>query len=442
MRIAVLGAGPIGTCFATVLAETGNDTHVCDIDPERSAALAAGRPPFYESGLAELLERNRRAGRLRFGSDPAAALQRAEVVFVAVDAPAGADGTADTSRVEAACDSAAAHGDGAAPVLAVMTTLPIGCCARLQARLDAAAGGRRIELAYTPVFAQEGRLIDDFFKPDRVLIGTEHQRARAVLADLFAPYLRTNRPLLVMDPISAEVCKLTVNGVLASRVSFVNEVARLCDACGADVMQVRRGVGFDRRLGASFLFPGIGYGGPRFPKDVRDLVAAGRAAGLQMELLATTDAVNRTQPQRVAERLRHGLGGGLDGRRLGLWGLAFKAGTDDVTASPALAVAAELLAAGARVTACDPEAARAARAAAPAGLAIVDDAYAAADGAAALIVAVEWGPYRRPDYQRLAAAMAGRLIIDCKNVLDLDAAAAAGFEVLGIGRSGRAASGS
>ncbi len=436
MRIAVLGAGPIGTCFATVLAETGNDTRVYDIDPERVAAIATGRLPFYERGLGELLERNMRAGRLRFGSDPAAALAPAEVVFVAVDAPAGAGGSTDTGRVEAACAEAAAHTSGA-PVLAVMTTLPIGSCARLQARLDAAAAGRGIQLAYTPIFAQEGRLIGDLSKPDRVLIGCVHRRAREVLADLYAPYLRTNRPLLVMDPASAEVCKLAVNGVLASRVSFINEVARLCDACGADVMQVRRGVGFDRRLGASFLFPGIGYGGPRFPAAVRDLVAAGRGAGLEMDMLATTDAVNAAQPQRVAERLREGLGGELAGRRIGLWGLAFKAGTDDVTAAPALAAAEDLLAAGARVTACDPEAERAARAVAPAGLAIVDDAYEAAGGAEALVVAVEWGPYRRPDYQRLAAGMAGRLIIDCKNVLDLDAATAAGFDVLGIGRRGR-----
>jgi UDPglucose 6-dehydrogenase len=432
MRTAIFGAGPIGLAFGTVLAETGNDVWLREREPESLRRLQQ-HETFFESGLNELLERNVRARRLRFTSEAGEAMQACQVAFIAVDALEDQDGNIDLTDVEQCVDDISRFADQPL-VLAVRTTLPVGATDTLRIRLRDTCP-KPVAVAYNPVFAQEGRLVEDFMRPDRVLIGTRDERAQRVLSDLYAPYLRTFNPILFMDPTSAEVAKLSVNALLASRISFMNEVAALCDAAGGDIIRVRGGVGADSRLGRQFLYSGIGYGGPRFPRDVRDLIRIGQQHGLEMDLLRATDTVNGEQHHLLARRVMERYGRDLDGKIFAVWGLSFKAGTNDVRSSPALTV----VQAGARVQAFDPEAgpnARQALADSDERLHLLDDMHEACRNAQALLVTVEWNAFRQPDFDSLKALLHDPVIFDGRNLYEPDKMKALGFEVVGVGRRG------
>src|SRR5437763_12637431 len=353
MRIAVVGTGYVGLVAGTCFAETGHFVTCVDVDEAKVQALRSGRTPIYEPGLEELLERNIKAERLSFTTDLASAVRGAEVVFIAVGTPQGDDGNADLRVVMKVAHEVAAAAERYT-VIVNKSTVPVGTAARMQAEL---AGSKvPIDVVSNPEFLKEGAAIDDFQRPDRIVIGAFSERARAVVADLYAPFVRTESPIYFMDPASAELTKYAANAMLATRISFINEVANLCERVGADVDAVRKAMGADKRIGHPFLFPGVGYGGSCFPKDVKALVATARSQGLDFALLAAVDAVNDRQKRLLAQKARAHFGplGGVRGRKVAVWGLAFKPKTDDVRSAPALALIEELLADGAVIAAHDP----------------------------------------------------------------------------------------
>src|SRR5437763_6660128 len=332
MRIAVVGTGYVGLVAGTCFAETGHFVTCVDVDEAKVQALRSGRTPIYEPGLEELLERNIKAERLSFTTDLASAVRGAEVVFIAVGTPQGDDGNADLrAAMKVAHDIAAAA--ERYTVIVNKSTVPVGTAARMQAEL---AGSKApIDVVSNPEFLKEGAAIDDFQRPDRIVIGASSDRARAVVGDLYAPFVRTESPIYFMDPASAELTKYAANAMLAMRISFINEMANLCERVGADVDAVRKALGADKRIGHPFLFPGVGYGGSCFPKDVKALIATARTQGLDFTLLAAVDAVNDRQKRLLAQKARAHFRN-LRGKRFGLWGLAFKPRTDDLRQAPAL----------------------------------------------------------------------------------------------------------
>jgi UDPglucose 6-dehydrogenase len=435
MRIGVIGAGTVGVVSGTCLADTGNDVVVFDVDQKKIQDLRSGNLPFFETGLEELLRKNTKALRLQFSKEPKEAIANAQVVFIAVDTPPGEDQTTNLSRVWESVELIARHAAGPL-VVAVKSTVPVGTTRKIKSKLS--QGVRHpIHVAYAPVFLQEGRMLEDFFRPDWVLIGLVDEEAREVLDYLHAPYLRTNNPILFMDATSAEVTKLSVSALLASRISFMNEIANLCDAAGADIHQVRMGVGADSRIKASFLNAGIGYGGRRFPKDVLELLKAGEEAGLSMDLLRAVNEVNERQQHLLAERVRERLGSDLSGRTLAVWGLSFKAETDDVRASPALVIVKDLENAGAAVRVYDPEAMEQAKGVLGGSVCYCGQPYEALEGADALVVATEWNEFRRPDAARMKALLKQPLIFDGRNLYDPKRWEQMGFVVVGVGRGRR-----
>lgn len=433
MRIAVAGAGYVGLVVGTCLAETGQDVTLVDVDEEKIERLCAGLVPFYEPGLADLLERNAREGRLAFTTDLAEAVRAAQVVFIAVGTPESHDGSADLRFVvELARDIGRVM---AGPLVVVCkSTVPVGTAAKVRAAIEAETS-HPVSVVSNPEFLKEGAAVDDFLKPDRVVIGTEDPRARELMTDLYAPFVRSGNPILFMDNESAEMTKYCANGLLAARISFMNEIAQLCDAVGADVDQVRLGVGADRRIGHAFLFPGVGYGGSCFPKDVRALVRTGEEYGVRLHMLMATDRVNERQKGLLAARVKERFGDDLTGRTFAVWGLSFKPRTDDVREAPALVVIEELLAAGGVVRAYDPEASRTARAILGDRVVLCDTSYSACQGADALLVVTEWNEFRRPDFERIAGLLKQPVIFDGRNVYNPQRMAAAGFEHISVGRN-------
>jgi UDPglucose 6-dehydrogenase len=430
-----MGTGYVGLVTATCFADAGHDVVGVDSDEKKVALLRNGAPTFYEPELEDLLRRAIENKTLRFTGDVREGVREAEVVFVCVGTPSGPDGTPDLSAVTSCVrEAVACAGEGT--VIVVKSTVPVGTNDSLAAEF-ATAAGRGIELASNPEFLKEGAAVEDFLKPDRVVIGVRARRAGEILRELYEPFVRTGAPIIQTDTRSAEMGKYAANGMLACRISFMNEAARLCDAVGADVESVRRIVGSDKRVGGSFLFPGPGYGGSCFPKDVRALAALGAAASVRVPLIEAVDATNAIQRSYLVEVARRVLGCDLSSTTFGIWGLAFKPRTDDVRESPALDVVRELLAAGARVRTFDPAAmatAKAALGASGKGVCWAKDRYDAASGADALVLVTEWPEFRRPDPRRLAREMRGRTVIDGRNVMDGAALGRAGFTVCSIGR--------
>jgi UDPglucose 6-dehydrogenase len=442
MRLVVFGVGYVGLVTGTGLSELGHDVLCVDIDPERVRQLKDGVIPIYEPGLADLVRRNERAGRLTFATDVSAPFDQADAYFIAVGTPPGPEGAADISAVLGVADRIGQLAKQAA-IVVVKSTVPVGTCDAVQARVDAVASVR-LEVVSNPEFLKEGSAVDDFFKPDRIILGARSADARETLRALYAPLQLSGERLVITDPRSSELTKYAANTMLAMRVSFMNELSRLCHATGADVHAVRLGVGSDSRIGKRFLYAGPGYGGSCFPKDVQALLHLGRAHGVPMRLAEATHLANEEQARFLAGLVEQAVGE-LAGRTIALWGLAFKPETDDVRESPALKLAEALLAKGARIVGHDPEGARnfaKAMARHGANVRVVDRDYDALDGAHGLVLLTEWRSYRAPNFgeirRRLREGEGGvaPIVVDARNVWRPAEVLRAGLRYQGVGVPG------
>jgi UDPglucose 6-dehydrogenase len=432
MRIAVIGTGYVGLVVASCLADSGNEVTCVDIDATKIEGLRAGRLPIYEPGLDELVRTNVANHRLDFGTDLAAAVAQAAVAFIAVGTPESEAGDADLSAV-----FAVARDIGKAirqyTVVVDKSTVPVGTADQVRAIIGEQTTVP-FDVVSNPEFLKEGAAIDDFMKPDRVVIGTTSERARAVMAELYAPYMRTGDRLLFMDERSAELTKYAANAMLATRISFMNDLAAVAERIGADIESVRRGVGSDSRIGLPFLFPGVGYGGSCFPKDLRALAATAREHGLDLELLR---AVERTNERQKSLLLRKALThyGSLRGRTFAVWGLAFKPRTDDMREAPSVALIEGLLGKGANVRAFDPVAMPAARRTLCSSVTFAAHPYEALDDVDGLFLVTEWNEFRHPDFERMRAAMRAPVVFDGRNVYNPARMRSLGFTYHGVGRT-------
>jgi UDPglucose 6-dehydrogenase len=432
MNVAVVGTGYVGLVVGAGLADTGNDVVCADIDQDKIARLSRGEIPMYEPGLEPLVRRNLEDGRLRFTTDVAQAVRESEVVFIAVGTPPGEDGSADLQHVLAVADTIGRSMTGERVVI-TKSTVPVGTAERVRAAIEAVSP-HRVHMASNPEFLKEGAAVDDFMKPDRVVVGVDTEHGRAVLEQLYAPFVRTGNPVLFMDIPSAEVTKYAANAMLATRISFMNTIASLCEVVGADIDMVRRGIGSDPRIGPSYLFPGAGYGGSCFPKDVQALIRTLRVEGVDASILEAVERVNARQKRRVLELVRDRLGGELRGRTIGVWGLAFKPETDDMREAPSIVVVEGLLEGGARVRAHDPEATESARLVFGDRIEYCAHNYEALADADALVILTEWKQYRVPDFARMRRAMRQPVIVDGRNLFSPAIVAQHGFDYVSIGR--------
>lgn len=433
-RIGVIGTGYVGLVLGAGLAESGNRVICGDIDHRKIEMLKAGRIPIYEPGLDGLVERNAKAGRLSFTTDIAGLVRASEVIFIAVGTPPNEDGSADLEHVLECAKQIARYMDGYRLVV-VKSTVPVGTCDKVREVLRQGTN-HPFDVASNPEFLKEGDAVADMMRPDRIVVGTDSERARAILSEIYAPFVRTDNPIIFMSVRSSELTKYAANAMLATRISFMNEIAKLCDALGADIEEVRKGIGSDPRIGRKFLFAGVGFGGSCFPKDLKALIATGRECGVELRVLQAVAAVNEEQKRLLVRRVVEKFGEDLRGRRFAVWGLAFKPNTDDMREAPSITIVRGLCDRGAFVVAYDPVALERAREvfAGLEGLELVSDAYEAVKGADALLLVTEWGEFRQPDVERLASLMRGRFILDGRNILPEKALRAAGFEVIGIGR--------
>ena len=434
MKIAVIGTGYVGLVTGTCFAETGHRVTCVDRDERKIATLRAGGLPIYEPGLEELVRRNTKEGRLDFTTSTADAVRDVDVAFIAVGTPPGETGEADLSHVLAAAEEIGRH-IGRYTVVVNKSTVPVGSADRV-AEVVGRVAKAPFDVVSNPEFLKEGAAIDDFMRPDRIVVGVASEKARAVMAELYAPFVRTEQPILFMDPRSAELTKYAANSMLATRISFMNDIAALCERLGADVDHVRRGMGSDRRIGYPFLFPGAGFGGSCFPKDVRALMTMARGVGLDFDLLRSVERVNERQKRSLVEKALKQFGS-LQGLTFGVWGLAFKPKTDDMREAPAITVIEGLIGNGARVKAHDPVAAEVAGRLFGGRVEIAPEPYAAAEGADALFLVTEWSEFRQPDFDRLKRTMRRPVLFDGRNVWDARKVRALGFTYHGIGRAAR-----
>lgn len=439
MRLVAFGVGYVGLVTGTGLAELGHEVLCVDIDPERIRQLEAGVLPIYEPGLGDLVKRNVRAERLRFATDVLPPFDEADAYFVAVGTPPGADGGADLTAVMAVGERIAQIAKRPALVVC-KSTVPVGTCDALQARIDKLAS-TPLEVVSNPEFLKEGAAVQDFFRPDRIVLGARSEHARETLRALYAPLQLSGERVVVTDPRSSELTKYAANTMLAMRVSFMNELARLCHATGADIHAVRLGVGSDSRIGKRFLYAGPGYGGSCFPKDVQALLHLGRSHGVPMRMAEATHLANEEHAHFLANLVAQALGG-LTGKTVAFWGLAFKPETDDIRDAPSIKLATALLSRGASVVGHDPEAGRnfaKAMASHGARVRVVDREYDALDGAAALVLLTEWRSYRAPNFSEIRRRLDGGsgasapLVVDARNVWRPADVVRAGLRYQGIG---------
>jgi UDPglucose 6-dehydrogenase len=432
VKIAVVGTGYVGLVTGTCLAETGNDVTCVDCDREKVDLLCQGAIPIYEPGLTELVRRNASAGRLRFTTDLAAAADSARFIFLAVGTPSADDGSVDLSALWTVVDQVVPHLAEDA-VVVLKSTVPVGTNTAVAARLGELTG-RDCDVASNPEFLKEGTAVDDFMKPDRVVIGTRRSEVAEALGNLYGPYLRTDKPLLAMSPESAEMTKYVANSLLSTKISFINEMANLCERTGADVNEVRRGIGHDSRIGFAFLFPGVGYGGSCFPKDVCGLAAVARSHGLQPRILDAVHEVNLRQKTVLAEKIERHFNGRLAELTVAVWGLAFKPGTDDIREAPSLVLIDRLLEQGATVRVHDPEAMENVRRQYGDRLTYHRRCDDALQGADALAIMTEWKEFVQPDFDEMRRLMRGPVIFDGRNLYDPKQVKDAGFTYYSIGR--------
>jgi UDPglucose 6-dehydrogenase len=432
MKITVIGAGYVGLVTGTCFADSGNDVVCVDIDEAKIQSLRSGRIPIYEPGLSDLVRRNVHAGRLEFTTSLAEGANGADVIFLAVGTPSSFDGSADLRALWTVADELAEVLD---PDCLVVTksTVPVGSNARLFARLKQRTGWD-CRVASNPEFLKEGAAIEDFTKPDRVVVGVRDPRDADLLHRLYAPFLRTDKPFLVMSPESAELTKYVANALLATKISFINQMANLCEHFSADINDVRRGIGHDSRIGFAFLFPGVGYGGSCFPKDVRALANTFRDCDLDPRILDAVEWVNQQQKLVLQQKIEQHFEGRLAGKTIAVWGLAFKPRTDDVREAPALILIDRLLELDARVHVHDPEAMENVRSIYGDRLFYFAEPMQALDGADALAIVTEWTEFRTPDFAEMQSRMAAPVIFDGRNLYDPRDAADAGFTYYSIGR--------
>jgi len=432
MKIAVVGTGYVGLVTGTCFADSGNEVTCVDIDAQKVADLNEGKVPIYEPGLEEMVEYNLTAKRLFFTTDLAAAVKPAELVYLAVGTPQGDDGAADLSALWSVAKGIAPHLREDA-IVVTKSTVPVGTNAKLYAMLNELTG-RECEVASNPEFLKEGAAIDDFEKPDRVVVGARSQRTAEVLRQLYEPFLRTEHPFLVMTPESAEMTKYVANALLATKISFINEMANLCERMGGDINDVRRGIGHDRRIGFAFLFPGVGYGGSCFPKDVRALAAMAAEHGVEPCMLEAIDRVNQNQKQVMVNKVDAYFDGKLAGKTIAIWGLSFKPRTDDIREAPALVLIDHLLKQGAKVQVHDPEAIPNVRKHYGDKIAYFDLRMQAVEGADALCIMTEWNDYKRPNWEELLNLMRSPVIFDGRNLYEPDRMQMRGIVYHSIGR--------
>jgi len=439
VKITMIGTGYVGLVTGTCFAEVGNDVLCLDVDARKIAILDAGGVPIHEPGLEPMVRRNIAAGRLRFTTDVEASVAHGALQFIAVGTPPDEDGSADMRHVIAAARNIG-RGMQGPKIVVDKSTVPVGTADRVRATIAAelAARGASIPFAVAsnPEFLKEGAAVEDFMRPDRVVVGATDPAAIAALRNLYAPFMRNHERLLVMDPRSAELTKYAANAMLATRISFMNELANLAETLGADIEMVRQGIGSDPRIGYRFLYPGVGYGGSCFPKDVKALQYTAGQHGHPLALLAAVEAVNEAQKAVLVHKIVARLGEDLRGRTFALWGLAFKPDTDDMREAPSRVIVEALLARGARVNAYDPVAMDEARrifADVP-GIAFAKAPLAACEGADALVVVTEWQEFRSPDFDELRRRLAARLVFDGRNLYSPVEVRAAGLEYFGIGR--------
>jgi len=432
VRIAVIGTGYVGLVVGACLAETGNDVVCADVDTRKIDALRENRIPIYEPGLDSLVIRNQGQQRLTFTTDVPAALGGAEVVFIAVGTPPDEDGSADLRHVLSVADTIGKHMTREM-VIVTKSTVPVGTAERVQTAV-ARHARHPFHMCSNPEFLKEGAAVDDFLKPDRVVLGVDSDHARSVMAELYSPFVRTGRPIIFMDIPSAEMTKYAANAMLATRISFMNEIANLCEKVGADVDLVRKGIGSDSRIGPSFLFPGPGYGGSCFPKDVKALARTATEHGSTLAVLDAVECTNERQKKRLFEKLEKALDGHVAGKHIAVWGLAFKPNTDDMREAPSLTLIDALLVANATVTAHDPAAMEETRRKIGDSIQYAKSNYDALEGADALVVVTDWNEYRHPDFARIKGTLRHPIVIDGRNLYNPAKMKALGFEYDSIGR--------
>lgn len=431
MNIAMLGTGYVGLVAGSCFAETGNDVVCVDIDEAKIEQLRQGRVPFYELGLEELIQRNTREGRLAFSTDLAEAVRRAEAIFIAVGTPQVSAGGADVSQVFAVAEDIARAMNGG-KIVVTKSTVPVGTAARVKEIIEAGTE-HPVAVVSNPEFLKEGTAVEDFMKPDRVVLGGEDAGSLERLKNLYEPLVHRGNPIIVTDSRSAEMSKYASNAILATKISFINETARLCEKEGADIEQVRRIMGLDHRIGPHFIFPGIGFGGSCLPKDIRAMIAMG-GDELEMPLLEAVDRVNETQKGLLLDKVEQHFGEALAGCTLAVWGLSFKARTDDMREAPAIRVIDGLLQAGARVRAFDPEATKQARQRYGDRIEYGVNNYEVAAGADAVLILTEWNEFRSPDFARLKELLHQPVVFDGRNLYDPAVMRQHGFIYYSIGR--------
>ena len=440
MKLTMIGTGYVGLVTGACLADVGNEVLCLDLDGDKVARLQAGEMPLHEPGLQEVVRRNVATRRLAFTTDPALAAGHGEAQFIAVGTPPGDDGSADVGHVLAAARGIGRHMDGRRLVV-TKSTVPVGTAERVRQAVAQELATRGASHAFSvvsnPEFLKEGAAVDDFMRPERIVVGADDEHAARLMREIYAPFNRSRDRLLMMDVRSAELTKYAANAMLATRISFMNEMANLAEALGADIESVRQGIGSDSRIGHQFLYPGCGYGGSCFPKDVKALIRTARQdAGLELRVLDAVESVNATQRQVLVRKVRQRFGPDLRGRHFGLWGLAFKPDTDDMREAPSRDVLQGLLGAGATVRAYDPCAMREAQRAlgGAAGLSYASDPMDALGGADALLIATEWKQFRSPDFDAIAAALKQPVIFDGRNLYPPRLLRERGFEYHCIGR--------
>jgi UDPglucose 6-dehydrogenase len=436
MKIAVVGTGYVGLVLGACLAENGNTVACVDKDASKVATLTAGKMTIYEPGLEEIVRRNVNEERLTFTTDLPASVRASTIVFIAVGTPQDEDGSADLRHVlGVARDIGRAINEYT--VIVDKSTVPVGTAQQVHAAI-AAETSQPFSVVSNPEFLKQGAAVDDFMKPDRVVVGVEpgDMRAMNLMRELYAPFTRTGAPVMFMDTASAELCKYAANSILALRISFMNEIANVCELVGADVDQIRRAIGADGRIGKSFLFPGVGYGGSCFPKDVKAILRSSEDRGYDFKILRAVEAVNEQQKLRLVDKMVKHFDGeqGLSGKTVALWGLAFKPRTDDMREAPAIVIIDRLLALGARIRAYDPEAGETARQIFGSRITICEKSYDALDGADALALVTEWNTFREPDFARMKRLMRSPVVFDGRNVYSPEQMRRFGFTYFSIGR--------
>ena len=431
MKIAVVGTGYVGLVVGACLAENGNDVICVDNDARKIRALKSGRVPIYEPGLKELVERNQGEKRLTFTAALARATRVSQIIFITVGTPSDEDGSADLKYVLDVARSVARAMNGY-KVIVTKSTVPAGTSVRLRELIQRETT-HPFSVVTNPEFLKQGAAIDDFMRPDRVVVGAEDSKAVELMRALYAPFTRTGAPIMIMDCASAELSKYAANAMLASRVSFMNEIANVCELFSADVDDVRRAIAADRRIGPSFLFPGVGYGGSCFPKDVRGLVSVARGKGYDCRILQAIDDVNEAQKERLVEKMLEHFNS-LKGKTIALWGLSFKPRTDDMRKAPSIVVAEGVLAKGGKIQAYDPQAERTARKVFGTRVSFVQRGYDALKGADALAIVTEWNEFREPDFSRMRSLMRSPVIFDGRNLFTKKQMQTEGFSYYSIGR--------